>query len=145
MTNEQMNYDALCQLALDSDFKQAQTEHLPDEPNLPLKTVQLALDAAIQLEDAPMMARLLIEHAKRAQSEETPLQAWRKGHRDRALRMATEIVFEARPQVGHALEFAVGVGGGKRRRTRLGKAVSGRSSEALGKSRVVGGVTSLAR
>jgi hypothetical protein len=73
MTNEQMTYDALCRLALDSDFKQAQTQHLPDEPNLPLKTVQLALDAAIQLEDAPMMARLLIEHAKRAQSEERRL------------------------------------------------------------------------
>jgi hypothetical protein len=101
MTNEQMTYDALCRLALDSDFKQAQTQHLPEEPNLPLKTVQLALDAAIQLEDAPMMARLLIEHAKRAQSEEeTPLQAWRKGHRDRALRMATEIVFERDHKLG---------------------------------------------
>jgi len=73
MTNEQMTYDALCRLALDPDFKQAQTEHLPDEPNLPLKTVQLALDAAIQLEDAPMMARLLIEHAKRAQIEQRRL------------------------------------------------------------------------
>jgi tetratricopeptide (TPR) repeat protein len=90
----------LCRLALDSDFKQAQTEYLPKEPNLPLKTVQLALDAAIQLEDAPMMARLLIEHAKRAQSEETPLQAWRKGHRDRALRTATEIVFERDHKLG---------------------------------------------
>jgi tetratricopeptide (TPR) repeat protein len=91
----------LCRLALDPDFKQAQTQHLPDEPNLPLKTVQLALDAAIQLEDAPMMARLLIEHAKRAQSEaETPLQAWRKGHRERALRVATEIVFERDHKLG---------------------------------------------
>jgi hypothetical protein len=53
----QMTYDALCQLALDPEFAQAQTEYLPKEPNLPLKTVQLALDAAIQLEDAPMMAR----------------------------------------------------------------------------------------
>jgi hypothetical protein len=101
MTNEQMTYDALCRLALDPDFKQAQTEHLPDEPNLPLKTVQLALDAAIQLEDAPMMARLLIEHAKRAQSEEeTPLQAWRKGHRDRALELATDIVFKRDHKLG---------------------------------------------
>ena len=100
MTNEQMTHDALCRLALDSDFKQAQTQHLPEEPNLPLKTVQLALDAAIQLEDAPMMARLLIEHAKRAQSEETPLQAWRRGHRERALRMATEIVFERDHKLG---------------------------------------------
>jgi len=101
MTNEQMTYDALCQLALESDFKQAQTEHLPDEPNLPLKTVQLALKVAIQLEDAPMMARLLIEHAKRAQiEEETPLQAWRKGHRDRALELATDIVFERDHKLG---------------------------------------------
>jgi hypothetical protein len=65
-----------------------------------LKTVQLALDAAIQLEDAPMMARLLIEHAKRAQSEETPLQAWRKGHRDRALELATDIVFKRDHKLG---------------------------------------------
>jgi tetratricopeptide (TPR) repeat protein len=101
MTNEQMTYDALCRLALDPEFAQAQTQHLPDEPNLPLKTVQLALDAAIQLEDAPMMARLLIEHAKRAQSEaETPLQAWRKGHRDRALELATNIVFKRDHKLG---------------------------------------------
>jgi hypothetical protein len=111
MTNEQMtNYAELCRLALDSDFKQAQTEHLPDEPNLPLKTVQLALQSAIQLEDAPKMARLLMEHAKRAQSEEeTPLQAWRKGHRERAwrrehqeraLKMATEIVFARDHELG---------------------------------------------
>jgi tetratricopeptide (TPR) repeat protein len=94
-------YSVLCQLALDPDFAQAQTEHLPDEPNLPLKTVQLALDAAIQLEDAPMMARLLMEHAKRAQSEEeTPLEAWRRGHRERALRMATEIIFERDHKLG---------------------------------------------
>jgi tetratricopeptide (TPR) repeat protein len=111
MTNEQMtNYAELCRLALDSDFKQAQTEHLPDEPNLPLKTVQLALKVAIQLEDALMMARLLMEHAKRAQIEaETPLQAWRRGHRERewrrehqerALRMATDIVFQRNHKLG---------------------------------------------
>jgi tetratricopeptide (TPR) repeat protein len=101
MTDEQMtNYAELCRLALDSDFKQAQTEYLPKEPNLPLKTVQLALNAAIQLEDAPMMARLLMEHAKRAQSEETPLQAWRRGHRERALELATDIVFKRNHKLG---------------------------------------------
>jgi len=101
MTDDQSLYSDLCRLAFDTDFAQAQTEHLPDEPNLPLKTVQLALDAAIKLEDAPMMAKLLIEHAKRAQSEEeTPLQAWRKGHRERALKMATEIIFERDHKLG---------------------------------------------
>jgi hypothetical protein len=65
-----------------------------------LKTVQRALEVAIQLEDAPMMARLLIEHAKRAQSEETPLQAWRKGHRERALELATDIVFKRDHKLG---------------------------------------------
>jgi hypothetical protein len=93
-------YSELCRLALDPEFAQAQTQYLPDEPNLPLKTVQLALKSAIQLEDAPMMARLLMEHAKRALSEETPLQAWRRGHRERALRMATEIVFEQDRKLG---------------------------------------------
>jgi tetratricopeptide (TPR) repeat protein len=101
MSNKQTTYDALCHLALDPDFKQAQIQHLPNEPNLPLKTVQLALDVAIKLEDAPMMARLLIEHAKRVQSEEeTPLQAWRRGYRERALRMATEIIFERDHKLG---------------------------------------------
>jgi tetratricopeptide (TPR) repeat protein len=95
----QSRYSELCRLALDSDFKQAQTEYLPKEPNLPLKTVQLALKVAIQLEDAPMMARLLIEHAKRAQ-EETPLQAWQRGHRDRALELATDIVFKRNHKLG---------------------------------------------
>jgi tetratricopeptide (TPR) repeat protein len=48
-----------------------------------------------------MMAELLIEHAKRAQSEEeTPLQAWRKGHRDRALELATDIVFKRDHKLG---------------------------------------------
>jgi hypothetical protein len=93
-------YSELCRLALDPEFAQAQTQYLPDEPNLPLKTVQLALKSAIQLEDAPMMARLLMEHAKRVLSEETPLQAWRRGHRERALRMATEIVFEQDRKLG---------------------------------------------
>jgi tetratricopeptide (TPR) repeat protein len=101
MSNEQMTYDALCQLAFDFEFAQAQIQHLPNEPNLPLKTVQLALDVAIKLEDAPMMARLLMEHAKRAQSEEeTPLEAWRRGYRERALRMLTEIVFERDHKLG---------------------------------------------
>ncbi|MFA0742630.1 MAG: hypothetical protein DFNUSKGM_002757, partial [Candidatus Fervidibacter sacchari] len=97
----QFLYSKMCQLALDTEFAQSQTLHLPDEPNLPLKTVQLALDAAIKLEDAPMMAKLLMEHAKRAQiEEETPLQAWRKGHRERALKMATEIIFERDHKLG---------------------------------------------
>jgi tetratricopeptide (TPR) repeat protein len=101
MTNEQTTYDALCQLALDFEFAQAQIQHLPNEPTLPLKTLQLALDVAIKLEDAPMMARLLMEHAKRAQSEEeTPLEAWRRGYRERALRMATEIIFERNHKLG---------------------------------------------
>jgi tetratricopeptide (TPR) repeat protein len=85
---------ALFRLALDPAFAKDQARHLPDEPHLPLKAVQLALEMAIRSEDAPRMARLLIEHARRAGGEETPLQAWRRGHRERALRMATEILFE---------------------------------------------------
>jgi hypothetical protein len=43
---------------------------------------------------------LLIEHAKRAQSEETPLQAWRREHQERALKMATDIVFQRNHKLG---------------------------------------------
>jgi hypothetical protein len=91
---------ALFRLALDPAFAEAQARHLPDEPHLPLKTVRLALEMAIRSEDAPRMAALLIEHARRAGGEETPLQAWRRGHRERALRMATEILFERDPRLG---------------------------------------------
>jgi tetratricopeptide (TPR) repeat protein len=91
---------ALFRLALDPAFAKDQARHLPDEPHLPLKAVRLALEMAIRSEDAPRMARLLIEHARRAGGEETPLQAWRRGHRERALRMATEILFERDPRLG---------------------------------------------
>ncbi len=91
---------ALFRLALDPAFAEDQARHLPDEPHLPLRTVRLALEMAIRSEDAPRMARLLIEHARRAGGEETPLQAWRRGHRERALRMATEILFERDPRLG---------------------------------------------
>jgi hypothetical protein len=91
---------ALFRLALDPAFAEAQARHLPDEPHLPLKAVQLALEMAIRSEDAPRMAALLIEHARRAGAEETPLQAWRRGHQERALRMATEILFERDHQLG---------------------------------------------
>jgi tetratricopeptide (TPR) repeat protein len=91
---------ALFRLALDPAFAEAQARHLPDEPHLPLRAVRLALEMAIRSEDAPRMAALLIEHARRAGGEETPLQAWRRGHRERALRMATEILFERDPRLG---------------------------------------------
>jgi hypothetical protein len=91
---------ALFRLALDPAFAEDQARHLPDEPHLPLKAVRLALEMAIRSEDAPRMARLLIEHARRAGGEETPLQAWRRGHRERALRMATEILFERDYRLG---------------------------------------------
>jgi len=91
---------ALFRLALDPAFAKDQARHLPDEPHLPLKTVRLALEMAIRSEDAPRMAALLIEHARRAGGEETPLQAWRRGHRERALRMATEIRFERDHRLG---------------------------------------------
>jgi hypothetical protein len=139
MTNEQMTYDALCRLALDPDFKQAQTKHLPDEPNLPLKTVQLALKVAIQLEDALMMARLLIEHAKRAQSEaETPLQAWRKGHRGKAFDMATDFVFKQDYKLGTLWSLLLARVAESEGERDWAEAVSGRSSEALGRSKVDG-------
>ncbi|WP_448590879.1 hypothetical protein [Thermoflexus hugenholtzii] len=87
-------YSRMYELALDGEFARAQARDLPEEPHLPLATVQRALDAAVRWEDAPAMARLLLEHARRARGERgTPLEAWRQGHREGALRM-TGIVLE---------------------------------------------------
>ncbi|WP_448593333.1 AAA family ATPase, partial [Thermoflexus hugenholtzii] len=81
-------YSRMYELALDGEFARVQARRLPEEPHLPLVAVQRALDAAVRWEDAPAMARLLLEHARRAQrGRGTPLEAWRQGHREGALRM----------------------------------------------------------
>jgi tetratricopeptide (TPR) repeat protein len=75
------------------DFAVAQREHLPDEPDLPLKTVQTALLSAAERDDAGAMAEFMLVHARRQVQttvQESPLDALRSGSLERALRLAND-------------------------------------------------------
>ncbi|GBC91616.1 HTH-type transcriptional regulator MalT [bacterium HR15] len=82
--------DTLYQLARDEAFLQAQRETLPAEPDLPLRTLQTALDAAIAQEHAPIIAEMMLRHAHRAAQAETPLDALRQGNMERAIGLAKQ-------------------------------------------------------
>jgi tetratricopeptide (TPR) repeat protein len=77
--------------ARDEDFASAQQQQLPDEPDLPLKTVQIALLGAADTDDAGVMAEFVLFHAQRllkTTAQESPLEALRKGSLERALKLA---------------------------------------------------------
>ncbi len=63
---------------------------MPDEPDAPLGTVRLALEAAAQAEDAAGMAELALRHAAQvaALRRQSPLEALRAGSLERARRLA---------------------------------------------------------
>jgi hypothetical protein len=79
-------------LARDKVFHTLQRDLLPDEPNLPLKTLQIALTTAAGLDDARAMAEFLLEHAERLQQTtagESPLDAMRGCNLYRAWEIAS--------------------------------------------------------
>jgi tetratricopeptide (TPR) repeat protein len=63
---------------------------LPKEPDLPRKTVALALEAAIEVEEPELMAEMLLRHAEKVERTETPLQALRLGGLERAIGLARQ-------------------------------------------------------
>lgn len=73
--------DELFALACNQAFLQAQAENLPNEPDLPLKTIQSALTASAETDDAGKTTDLLLQHAYQVQqiTQESPLQALRAG------------------------------------------------------------------
>ncbi|MFN3422017.1 MAG: AAA family ATPase, partial [Armatimonadota bacterium] len=83
-------HKVLFDLARDEDFAQTQREVLPHEPDLPLKTIQLALDAAIKKDDAERMAEMVLRHAISVERAETPLQAQKRGEKERAIGLAKQ-------------------------------------------------------
>jgi tetratricopeptide (TPR) repeat protein len=87
-------------LARDEAFAQAQWEGIPHDPDLPRQTAALALQAAIETEDAPMMAEMLLLHARRVETIENPLEALRAGNPQRALKLAERILREQDYQRG---------------------------------------------
>jgi tetratricopeptide (TPR) repeat protein len=97
---EAKQVDALYALARDEAFAQAQIEGVPNDPDLPRQTAALALQAAIETEDAPMMAEMLLLHARRVETVESPLDALRAGNPQRALKLAERILREQDYQRG---------------------------------------------
>jgi tetratricopeptide (TPR) repeat protein len=97
---EAKQVDALYALARDEAFAQAQWEGIPHDPDLPRQTAALALQAAIEREDVPTMAEMLLLHAQRVETVESPLDALRAGNPQRALKLAERILREQDYQRG---------------------------------------------
>jgi tetratricopeptide (TPR) repeat protein len=97
---EAKQVDALYALARDEAFAQAQIEGVPNDPDLPRQTAALALQAAIEREDVPTMAEMLLLHAQRVETVESPLDALRAGNPQRALKLAERILREQDYQRG---------------------------------------------
>jgi hypothetical protein len=97
---EAKQVDALYALARDEAFAQAQIESVPNDPDLPRQTAALALQAAIEREDVPTIAEMLLLHAQRVETIENPLEALRAGNPQRALKLAERILREQDYQRG---------------------------------------------
>ncbi len=91
--SEAKRWEELYAIARKEDFASSQREHLPDEANLPLKTVQTALLGAANRDDAGVMAEFLLVHARRlvqTTSQESPLDALRSGSLKKAWKLAEQ-------------------------------------------------------
>jgi tetratricopeptide (TPR) repeat protein len=97
---EAKQVDALYALARDEAFAHAQGEVIPHDPDLPRQTAALALQAAIEREDVPTIAEMLLLHARRVETVESPLDALRAGNPQRALRIAERILRKQNYQIG---------------------------------------------
>jgi len=91
--------ERLWELAMDDEWANLRAEIFPDEPELVLKTAKLGLDAAIEVEDAAMMAKMLLRHVKLLMRQESPMEALRRGKVERALKLA-ELAMEQDVAVG---------------------------------------------
>ncbi|MEQ8758002.1 MAG: hypothetical protein RID09_31400 [Coleofasciculus sp. G1-WW12-02] len=83
-------WQELYELARNQEFVTAQRQHLPEQPDLPLKTVQIALSGAAETDNAGGMAEFLLVHAERVMqvAQESPLDILRLGSIDGALALA---------------------------------------------------------
>lgn len=84
-------WEELYAIARNENFAATQREHLPDEPDLPLKTVQIALHGAADTDNAGVMAEFLLVHVRRLVQttiQESPLDALRSSSLERALALA---------------------------------------------------------
>ncbi len=92
-------WDELYELARNKTFVATQQKHLPDEPNLSLKTVQTALLGAAETDNVTGMAEFMLVHARRlvqTTAQDSPLDALRKGYLQRAWRLTDLYEIERR-------------------------------------------------
>jgi hypothetical protein len=77
----------LFDLARDDKFQDAQLEHMPEQPDLPLQLLRAALSAAIERRDVPGIGEFLLRQGARADMAircESPLKLLRQGRVQRA-------------------------------------------------------------
>lgn len=84
------HWDELFALVRDEAFAFAQLEYVPDEPDLPLKSVQNALSGAIETDNAEAIAEFLLTHGRRVlqMAKQSPLEVLRSGNLVRSWRLA---------------------------------------------------------
>jgi DNA polymerase III delta prime subunit len=87
---EAKRWDELFALARDDEFRQAQAQAFPADPDLPLRTVQAALLGAAERDDAGAMAEFLLTHARRLLeiTQDSPLEVYDKEGLEQAWKMA---------------------------------------------------------
>ncbi|MEP0779683.1 SMEK domain-containing protein [Microcoleus sp. ZQ-A2] len=88
--SEAKRWEELYAIARNKDFTATQREHLPDEPDLPLKTVRTALMGGAETDDAGKMAEFCLTHAWQLIeiTQESPLDALRERNLERAWKLA---------------------------------------------------------
>lgn len=88
---DQKLWEDLYAIARNKTFASCQQKNLPDQPDLPLKTIQIALLGAAEEDKAGEMAEFILIHAQQlieTISQDSPLDAMRKGSLNRALDIA---------------------------------------------------------
>ncbi|MEQ9371652.1 MAG: SMEK domain-containing protein [Coleofasciculus chthonoplastes F3-SA18-01] len=94
---DEKRWEELYAIARNPNFAAIQDEQLPNEPDLPLKTMQIALLGAADQDDAGGMAKFLLLHAQRLKQitvQDSPLEALRKGSLQRAWKLADQFEIE---------------------------------------------------
>ncbi|MEG3968478.1 ATP-binding protein [Microcoleus sp. T2B6] len=85
------HWEELYAIARNEDFYSHSIKQFPDEPDLPLKTVQTALLAAAEEDKAGEMAEFMLLHARQllqTTAQDSPLDALRSGNLNRAHALA---------------------------------------------------------
>jgi len=87
---EAQQWEPLYTLAREPTFGPAQLRAFPNNPDLPLETLQLALDGAATTDNAGAMAEFLLAHARKLIDvrQESPLEALRQVSLERACKLA---------------------------------------------------------